>query len=151
MAHEIAGLWPIRLIMLVLAIVVFPLVYWWSDREPPSYILSMWVIPDVLKVGQPFLVQETFYRRRRCSRTIQQGFVQNDIVYPSGELTIPYPMEMGLLKQRFTSYVPLGMKTDGALYTMVLVWTCPFDPVTWIWPITLALDYPVKVIGDGIP
>lgn len=120
--------------------------YFASDREPPSFVLAMWVIPDHLLVDEPFVIQEIFVRQRLCSRVIEHGFQQDSTGFPLGSINVPYPQETGLIRQKFTAVVPLGMMPGPATYSMVLIWQCPFNPVHWFWPIAKQLTYPVTIL-----
>lgn len=147
MAHQVS-IWLTRLAMAALCLLLVGLGYSWSDRNPPSYILAMWVIPDKLHIGEPVVVQEIFVRQTLCARLVQHGFVQNDENFPAGAFSILYPLKRGLIKQKFATIVPPGMMAGPALYTMILAWTCPWNPVSWVWPISVQLTYPVVII-DG--
>lgn len=128
-----------------LCAIVGLIAYWWSDRDPPSYIIAMWVQPYELRIDDPFIIQEIFVRQRRCSRIVQHGFVQGDENYPLGAIDIPYPRRTGLIKQRFVGIVPFGMTPGPAIYAMTLVWICHNNPVSWFLPIMAHLEYPVVI------
>lgn len=153
--------WMFNLFMAIVMLAAGSIAWNWSDQELPSFPLAMWIIPDRLHPGETFTIREVYVRRKLCARHIDHGFSQNsNEVIGAGEpaygmyrLPSPddllWPVVKGLLTTNFDATVPVSILPGKATYVMSLVWTCWWNPITYISPYRKRLTYDVMILPEA--
>lgn len=151
--------WIFNITMLIVMIVAATTAWNWSDKELPAFPIAMWVMPDQLHPNETFTVREIYVRRKLCARHIDHGFSQDvdgvivgEPTYGMYRLPSPddllWPVVKGLLTTNFDADVPASIQPGKATYVMSLVWTCWWNPITYIFPYRTRLSYPVTILPE---
>lgn len=155
--------WVVNALGALAVIVAGAIAYNWNDNTPPSFIVAMWVIPDKLHAGETFTIREIYMRERLCARHIDHGFSQgpdgdgefgsiNEPTYGMHRISSPddllWPQVRGLLTTNFDAEVPVSLNPGKATYVMSLVWTCWWNPISYVAPYRRRLTYPVTILPE---
>lgn len=137
----------VRLVMIGLGVISVLVAWSWTNDEPPSFYIAMWVWPHELSAGEPFVVNEIFVRNRRCARFASHRFVQGGAevkIYPDPEYNL-WPDELGLRKQKFDGIVPFGLSAGPARYWLTIDWVCFLNPISYFQPYEIKVYYDVLI------
>lgn len=132
----------------------------WADDTPPSFVVAMWVMPAELHAGDVFTIREIYVRNKLCARHIDHGFSQDaegtagigEPIYGMYRMPSPddllWPTATGLLETNFDAEVPVSLQPGKATYIMSLVWTCWWNPISYLKPYRRRVSYDVMILPD---
>jgi hypothetical protein len=120
--------------------------YFAADRDPPSFFIASWVTTRDNYLGGPVGVRLIFVRYRiDCTERIEQRIEPGDHPLPA---LLVGTYVLGLSQFNLKEIVPIDVEVNGegqSYYVVKLFWTCPYNPVQWLMPITMEIRMPITV------